>query len=148
MAEPRGRGWVAPIHMRPGPVSRVAAVGIRRGAAGPDSKGQHQKKGGEGMTSSAMPLATVRFGPWNGLLDLYLKSFVKKGRLGVTWPDGHRTEYGEPSAPVFNVQFRDPDLARRLILSPELAVGEAYVEGVLDLEHDDLHGFFDLMLRN
>jgi len=95
-----------------------------------------------------MPLATVRFGPWNGLLDLYLKSFVKKGRLGVTWPDGHRTEYGEPSAPVFNVQFRDPDLARRLILSPELAVGEAYVEGVLDLEHDDLHGFFDLMLRN
>ncbi|MEM8959325.1 MAG: cyclopropane-fatty-acyl-phospholipid synthase family protein [Pseudomonadota bacterium] len=86
--------------------------------------------------------------PWALLLDRYLRSFLRVGRLRLTWPDGRVSDYGDPKAPAFALALCDASLPRRLVMSPELALGEAYMDGTLRLQDDDLHGMFGLLLRN
>jgi cyclopropane-fatty-acyl-phospholipid synthase len=46
------------------------------------------------------------------------------------------------------VTITDPGLVRRLVLRPDLAVGEGYMDGTLTIADDDLHGFLGLTLAN
>ncbi|MEM1429403.1 MAG: cyclopropane-fatty-acyl-phospholipid synthase family protein [Pseudomonadota bacterium] len=54
----------------------------------------------------------------------------------------------DAGAPDISVELRNPATPGRLVRMPELALGEAYVEGDLVIEGDDLHGLFELLLRN
>jgi cyclopropane-fatty-acyl-phospholipid synthase len=44
--------------------------------------------------------------------------------------------------------MQDPDLPRNLVRNPDLAVGEAYMNGGLTIDGDDLRGFLKLSIRN
>jgi len=46
------------------------------------------------------------------------------------------------------IALTDPALPRKIILSPEMAVGEAYMDGTLTIEDDDLRGFLALAVSN
>lgn len=84
---------------------------------------------------------------WNQMLDRFLRRFVRHGSLRLTLPDGGTRRYGAGS-PEAAITLHDPSVARRLIVSPSLAVGEAYMDGALSIEGDDLYGLLELGLRN
>lgn len=85
---------------------------------------------------------------WDGLLDRMLAGLIREGTLDLTMPDGRRRRYGAGGGPEVAVRLTDPALPRRLVLSPDLALGEGYVDGTVKVEGDDLHGLLGLALGN
>jgi len=84
---------------------------------------------------------------WERLLDQMLNSLIREGRLRVTLPDGSTRSYGAGGDEIA-IHLRDPALPRRIVLGPEMGVGEGYMDGTLTIEGDDLHGFLGLILHN
>ena len=72
---------------------------------------------------------------------------MRFGALEITLADGRVTRFGDDSTPI-RVAFHDPGLPRKVVLNPELAVGEAYMDGRLTIQDDDLYGFLTLGVRN
>jgi cyclopropane-fatty-acyl-phospholipid synthase len=85
---------------------------------------------------------------WESVLDKLLRRLVREGQLAVTFPNGTTTTYGQPSAPPVQVQLRNPALPARLVRAPDMALGEAYMDGTLTITNDDLPGFLALLLSN
>jgi cyclopropane-fatty-acyl-phospholipid synthase len=85
---------------------------------------------------------------WYGVLDRMLDRFIVTGALDLTYPDGQTRRYGPGHGAVVKVTLHDPALPRRLVASPELALGEAYMDGSLTVAGDDLDGFLTLITRN
>ena len=82
------------------------------------------------------------------LLDLILKRFIVLGRLTVRWPDGVITTYtGEPGAEAV-IELKDAATVRRLALNPELAVGEAYMDGGLVPVGCGIYDVLDVLVAN
>jgi cyclopropane-fatty-acyl-phospholipid synthase len=83
-------------------------------------------------------------------LDALLRRFVTIGRLTVRWPDGRMQAYAGPpgSGPEAGMEVRDNRTIRRLLLNPELAVGEAYMEGTLAPIGCAFHDVLDVLIRN
>lgn len=85
---------------------------------------------------------------WIGLLDAFLAKLMRQGTLAIIMPDGSRRAYGDGTGQPVTLRIADPDLPRRIIANPELAVGEAYMDGSLTIENDDLRGFLALAITN
>jgi cyclopropane-fatty-acyl-phospholipid synthase len=82
------------------------------------------------------------------LLDQLLRGFVVEGRLDVTLHDGTTRRYGSGSAPPVHVSITDPALVRRLVLAPDMALGEGYMDGGVIVGGDDIAGLLALLSRN
>ena len=87
---------------------------------------------------------------WTATLDNMLARLVCVGRLTVEGPGRRKPRSFGPgkNGPHVTVRLEDEAMARRLVLHPELAVGEAYMDGTLTIENDDLHAFLELLTRN
>jgi cyclopropane-fatty-acyl-phospholipid synthase len=82
-------------------------------------------------------------------LTRLLKGIVRTGSLTVILPDGTEIAVGDGSAAgAVTVRILDRRTLRRLALNPDLALGEAYMDGNLVLERGTLWDFLDLMGRN
>ena len=83
------------------------------------------------------------------LLTRFLGKFIREGELIVTTPSGvHR--FGQPRdgiAPV-HITLRDHATGRRIALNLALAAGEAFMDGRLTIEQDDVMGLLDLIGHN
>lgn len=77
---------------------------------------------------------------WTALFLRMMRQLIKRGALEITLPDGSVERFGR-GHPV-RIMMSDPSLPRRIVMSPELAVGEGYMEGTLTIENDDLYGFW------
>lgn len=85
---------------------------------------------------------------WDRLLVAFLRAGVRTGRLRLTLPDGSRHEIGPGGPPEVGVTLHDPTLPRRFFRNPDLALGEAYVDGRLTLEGNDIRSLITFALRN
>ncbi len=85
---------------------------------------------------------------WNRLLKQLVKGIVESGTLTMHLPDGSVETYGDGTGKPVVIHISDPAFARRMVLNPELAVGEAYMDGTLTIEDDDLYGFMELAQKN
>jgi cyclopropane-fatty-acyl-phospholipid synthase len=85
---------------------------------------------------------------WEKLLDTFLTHLFRSGELSVTFPDGSTKRYGDGDGLSVAVTIHDAALPRKLIVSPEMAVGEAYMDETLTIENDDLRGFLELAVKN
>jgi len=86
---------------------------------------------------------------WNRLLDRLLQHLIKQGELSVRFPDGQTRRYGHAgTGQSIAIALEDDSLPRRIVLSPDMAVGEAYMDGRLTIEGDDLYGFLSLAISN
>jgi cyclopropane-fatty-acyl-phospholipid synthase len=85
---------------------------------------------------------------WDAALDAMLRALLRAGTLEVTYPSGDRRRYGDGAEPRVAVRLRNRDTVRRLVLVPQLAVGEAYMDEGLTIAEDDLPGFLSLLIRN
>ena len=84
-----------------------------------------------------------------GALDAILKRFVTIGQIVVHWPDGQSTLYGAALGRA-DVAFRihDTDTIRHILLDPELAVGEALMDGRVVPVGCTLFELVDAVVRN
>jgi cyclopropane-fatty-acyl-phospholipid synthase len=85
---------------------------------------------------------------WSGIFDAFLRHLIRDGALQITLADGQVRRYGDGRGRQVAVTLHDPSLPRRIILSPDMAVGEGYMDGTLTIEDDDLYGFLHLVIRN
>ncbi|WP_284263109.1 SAM-dependent methyltransferase [Roseicyclus amphidinii] len=85
---------------------------------------------------------------WDRVLDRMLRQFFTLGALDLTYPDGTTRRYGPGDRADVHLTLTDPALPRRLVLSTELALGEAYMDGTARIEGDDLDAFFTVIIRN
>ncbi|SLN68640.1 Cyclopropane-fatty-acyl-phospholipid synthase [Roseovarius albus] len=85
---------------------------------------------------------------WTKALGGMLTHMFRHGELKLTLADGTVMRFGDGAAPHIALTFHDPSLPRKVIMSPDLAVGEAYMDGRLTIEDDNLRGFLSLAISN
>ena len=78
------------------------------------------------------------------LLSHLLRRFVRNGTLTVIAPDGKSHRFGGAPGPVVAVRLHDRRLPLKIFFRPEMAVGEAYMEGTLVFEGCTVRDFFHL----
>lgn len=81
-------------------------------------------------------------------LHRMLQTMLRRGTLVVIMPDGSRHQYGDGTGTTVVARLHDVATVRHLVLNPELALGEAYLDGSLTIDDDDLQGFLGLVVRN
>ena len=81
-------------------------------------------------------------------LHRMLQTMLRRGTLDVIMPDGSRHRYGDGSGAPVVARLHNVAVVRHLVLNPELALGEAYMDGSLTIDGDDLQGFLGLVVRN
>ena len=84
-----------------------------------------------------------------GMLLRIMRTFVQKGVLTVIDADGTRHVFtGEPG-PKVTVRLHDKALYRKFVSNPDLAAGEAYMDGKISFEDgSDLRDLFRLYFVN
>jgi len=83
-----------------------------------------------------------------GLLDTFLRRFIRAGRLTVRWPDGSSTTYSGIPGPEAAMVLVDAATVRRIVLNPALAVGEAYMDGGLQTVDCSIYELLDVLMTN
>ncbi|AHB09615.1 SAM-dependent methyltransferase [Zymomonas mobilis] len=83
------------------------------------------------------------------LLDRFLKKLVRQGQLIIVESNGHRHSYGvsEGEAPV-TVRFHDPEAPDFVAIHPYMGSGEAYMDGRMSVDDEDIMGLIRLILKN
>ena len=81
------------------------------------------------------------------VLHAMLRRFLTLGRLTVRGPDRLAHTYGDGSGPEVAIRIAK-GWPTRLMLNPDLALGEAYMEEGLTFEQGDIAGLLDIVGRN
>jgi cyclopropane-fatty-acyl-phospholipid synthase len=82
------------------------------------------------------------------LFDTFLRRLIRVGRLTVVDASGRPRHFGPGGGPVVRVRLRDARTERRLLLNPELYLGEAYMDGALVIEEGSLDELLVLCTSN
>ena len=84
------------------------------------------------------------------LLDRLLTGRIAKGRLTIIGHDARRREFGDGDAswPRVTLRIHDPGAERRILLKPRLVLAEAYMEGAVSVDNDDVMALIELVRRN
>ncbi len=82
------------------------------------------------------------------ILKKMLDRIISTGSLIVEMPNSEKMRFGQTGPEPIRVRIHDEAAVRSLCLNPDLAVGEAYMNGTLTVADDDLHGFLALVLEN
>jgi cyclopropane-fatty-acyl-phospholipid synthase len=77
-----------------------------------------------------------------------LQSLIRDGALSVIYPDGTRRTYGDGTGHPVAMTIHDAALVGRLVRSPDMALGEGYMDQGYSLDNDDVAGFLALLLQN
>jgi cyclopropane-fatty-acyl-phospholipid synthase len=81
-------------------------------------------------------------------LSHMLKSFIRTGTLKVIDADGKTHIFGGTPGPEVTMRLTDPTLYKTLFFNPELAAGEAYMDGRMSFENSTLRDFLTLFSVN
>jgi cyclopropane-fatty-acyl-phospholipid synthase len=73
------------------------------------------------------------------LLSHLLNRIVGAGQLTVIDANGKTHRFGPGGSPAVTMHLHDRSLHQRLLIDPELALGEAYMEGTLTIEEGSLY---------
>lgn len=86
----------------------------------------------------------------NPLIDRFLGSVIKQGRLTLTLASGARHELGTstPGFPEVAIRFTDARVPRDILLDPRLGAGEAYMDGRILIEQGDIMQLVQLLRMN
>jgi len=82
------------------------------------------------------------------ILSFFLSKFLRQGHLEVQTADGETRTFGDGSGPLLSVKIADRAAERVLALNPELALGELFMDGRVDLVNGDLYDLLELAARN
>jgi cyclopropane-fatty-acyl-phospholipid synthase len=82
------------------------------------------------------------------LLSRLLDRLVCTGRLTLIDADGKHHRFGNGGSPAVTIRLHDRRLDRRLLFQPELALGEAYMDGTLTIEEGSLYDLLNMCTVN
>ena len=82
------------------------------------------------------------------LFQKLLKKVVQEGNLHVIDSRGKITECGDGTGSRCTLRIKKRSLEYTLILNPPLILGEAYMDGDLDLDEGTLRDFLEIFARN
>ena len=85
---------------------------------------------------------------WSAILITSLETFIVQGNITVKFVDGNIKQIGQRGRASVVISLLEKDLPKKLILNPELALGEAYTNGTLVIENDDLFGLLKNLALN
>lgn len=85
---------------------------------------------------------------WEQLLDRLFAATIRRGSLTMTTHTGETKRFGPGGEPDISIRVSDPDFAAKLLKNPDLALGEGYMDGTLEIEGDDLYGLLTLAIVN
>ncbi|UTD29445.1 cyclopropane-fatty-acyl-phospholipid synthase family protein [Bradyrhizobium sp. WD16] len=74
----------------------------------------------------------------SGLLGHFLQRFVRRGILTVTTAEGETNTYGDGTGRPVAIRLTSRQAERRLLLDPELALGEIYMDGGMIVEQGSI----------
>ena len=82
-------------------------------------------------------------------MDNHLNQTIKAGRLNVIAPDGTvHTLQGSKVGPEATIRVTDRQILRRMMVVPDLYLGEGYMEGKLTVEEGSLYDVLDFFALN
>src|ERR1700743_483351 len=82
------------------------------------------------------------------LLPSLLGKIVKSGHLRLVDGSGRGSDLGETRKPPLTIRLADAATERALLFNPQLAFGEAYMDGRLTIEGGDIADLLELLTRN
>ncbi|MGE4411230.1 MAG: class I SAM-dependent methyltransferase [Sphingobium sp.] len=84
------------------------------------------------------------------LLDHFLTRLIRKGTLTRVDVDGSIRIFGspEPGFPDVTLRLNDPKAGRDIVLHPRLGFAEAYMDGRISIDDDDIMGLVGLVRGN
>ncbi len=82
------------------------------------------------------------------ILKAVLSSLIESGRLEVITSDGQTHMFGPDPGPTVRIRFLSRAAERAIVLDPELALGEAFMDGSLVIEAGGIYDFLDLVTRH
>ncbi len=85
---------------------------------------------------------------WKPVFDKMLTRLIVSGNLEIAYPDGERRSYGAPNGHNAALSITSPDVLRSLCLQPDPTFGEAYMDGDLIVEDDDLDSLMQIIVEN
>src|SRR5262245_36267726 len=80
------------------------------------------------------------------VLQTILHSSVRQGALRLRTPSGRMVEFGDGTGSPVAVRITSAKTQWAIILDPEMATGEAYMDGTLVVEQGSLADFLQLAL--
>jgi cyclopropane-fatty-acyl-phospholipid synthase len=81
-------------------------------------------------------------------LDIILRRVVVSGNLIVVDAKGDQFQFGDGSGPPVKIRFTSKATERAVAYDPQLALGEAYMDGRLIIEQGNIYDLLDLLMRN
>ncbi len=85
---------------------------------------------------------------WASLLTHVVGGIIRTGTLTLHLPDGRIQTYGDAAPPAVTIRIINPDFMRKLVLNPDMAVGEGYMDGDFSIDDDDIRGMLSLVIAN
>jgi cyclopropane-fatty-acyl-phospholipid synthase len=81
------------------------------------------------------------------ILDPVLKRLIHNGNLHVVDWRNRLAVYGDGTGTPVTIRIHDLATAWRLLFNPQLAVGEAFMEGQLTVEEGSLYDFLEMISK-
>lgn len=82
------------------------------------------------------------------VLQLVLRSYVQRGTLRVTTARGTTLEFGDGTGAPVAIRFTRAAAEWGILLDPDLALGENYMNGTLVVEQGSIADFLELVISN
>ncbi len=82
------------------------------------------------------------------LLDKLIARTIKRGSLTLVSADGDRRAHGDGAPPTVAMKISDPSYYAKILVNPELSIGEAYMDGALTFDEGSLADLLNLFHRN
>ena len=84
----------------------------------------------------------------NRIFTRFVSRHVSTGHLTLTFPDGSARTFGDGSGPPVVAWITSNRTIWRLALNPELALGEAFMDGTFQMKDGSIYDFLELISRN
>ncbi|MFN3664105.1 MAG: class I SAM-dependent methyltransferase [Yoonia sp.] len=85
---------------------------------------------------------------FNKVLRQLAVSHIKKGTLTVILPDETTFVAGDQTGKMIAIRITEQATVRRLSFNPELALGEAFMDGTLIMDQGNIYDFLELIFQN
>ena len=80
------------------------------------------------------------------LLRYFLTQFIRRGSMTFTTASGVKFACGDGTGEPVSVRFLTTDGERRILLNPELALGELYMDGTFVVEQGSIADALAILL--
>ncbi len=80
-------------------------------------------------------------------VEAFVKDLFRSGSLSITLPGGREITAGDGGAPRVAARVKGVSTVAKILASPALGVGEAYMDGRLVIDEGSIHDFLDLATR-